>query len=108
MKVKSKVTRMTKPIQRRYLDLNGNPRLSCFGMMKNSRDGKSYSTNLAFRPPEYLRTVIVLLQVHCSGADCKKEVMLGIKQLLTPQREERPLRVEATSQIHSVSLVQFL
>lgn len=33
-----------------------NPRLSCFGLMKNSRDGKSYSTNLAFTPPEYLRT----------------------------------------------------
>ncbi|BFG31722.1 hypothetical protein CerSpe_179960 [Prunus speciosa] len=37
-------------------DEDGNPRLSCFGMMKNSRDGKSYSTNLAFTPPEYLRT----------------------------------------------------
>ncbi|XP_042411041.1 serine/threonine-protein kinase BSK5-like [Zingiber officinale] len=37
-------------------DQNGNPRLSCFGLMKNSRDGKSYSTNLAFTPPEYLRT----------------------------------------------------
>uniref|UniRef100_A0A2P2NAA0 Protein kinase domain-containing protein n=1 Tax=Rhizophora mucronata TaxID=61149 RepID=A0A2P2NAA0_RHIMU len=37
-------------------DQDGNPRLSCFGMMKNSRDGKSYSTNLAFTPPEYLRT----------------------------------------------------
>uniref|UniRef100_A0A1D1Z5Z3 non-specific serine/threonine protein kinase n=1 Tax=Anthurium amnicola TaxID=1678845 RepID=A0A1D1Z5Z3_9ARAE len=37
-------------------DEGGNPRLSCFGMMKNSRDGKSYSTNLAFTPPEYLRT----------------------------------------------------
>lgn len=36
----------------------GNPRLSCFGLMKNSRDGKSYSTNLAFTPPEYLRTGI--------------------------------------------------
>jgi hypothetical protein len=24
--------------------------------MKNSRDGKSYSTNLAFTPPEYMRT----------------------------------------------------
>lgn len=34
----------------------GDPRLSCFGLMKNSRDGKSYSTNLAFTPPEYLRT----------------------------------------------------
>ncbi|KAL6998383.1 Serine/threonine-protein kinase bsk5, partial [Sarracenia purpurea var. burkii] len=37
-------------------DKEGNPRLSCFGLMKNSRDGKSYSTNLAFTPPEYLRT----------------------------------------------------
>ncbi|KAJ8748921.1 hypothetical protein K2173_013356 [Erythroxylum novogranatense] len=37
-------------------DENGNPRLSCLGLMKNSRDGKSYSTNLAFTPPEYLRT----------------------------------------------------
>ncbi|KAK8961467.1 putative serine/threonine-protein kinase [Platanthera guangdongensis] len=27
-------------------DQNGNPRLSTFGLMKNSRDGKSYSTNL--------------------------------------------------------------
>ncbi|KAI7998615.1 Serine/threonine-protein kinase BSK5 [Camellia lanceoleosa] len=37
-------------------DKDGNPRPSCFGLMKNSRDGKSYSTNLAFTPPEYLRT----------------------------------------------------
>ncbi|XP_078427893.1 serine/threonine-protein kinase BSK5-like isoform X2 [Wolffia australiana] len=37
-------------------DQDGNPRLSCFGLMKNSRDGKSYSTNLAFTPPEYLST----------------------------------------------------
>ncbi|MQL95020.1 hypothetical protein Taro_027687 [Colocasia esculenta] len=36
-------------------NVHGNPRLSCFGLMKNSRDGKSYSTNLAFTPPEYLR-----------------------------------------------------
>lgn len=33
-----------------------NPRLSTFGLMKNSMDGNSYSTNLAFAPPEYLRT----------------------------------------------------
>ncbi|XP_010540279.1 PREDICTED: probable serine/threonine-protein kinase At5g41260 isoform X2 [Tarenaya hassleriana] len=48
-----------------YHDLNAyrvlfdeecNARLSSFGLMKNSRDGKSYSTNLAFTPPEYLRT----------------------------------------------------
>ncbi|KAI4370075.1 hypothetical protein MLD38_018459 [Melastoma candidum] len=41
---------------RLLFDDEGNPRLSCFGLMKNSRDGKSYSTNLAFTPPEYLRT----------------------------------------------------
>ncbi|CAN1338538.1 Serine/threonine-protein kinase BSK7 [Linum perenne] len=48
-----------------YHDLNAyiilfyaeaNPRLSCFGLMKNSRVEKSYSTNFAFTPPEYLRT----------------------------------------------------
>ncbi|XP_074576587.1 serine/threonine-protein kinase BSK1-like [Curcuma longa] len=36
-------------------DEDGDPCLSCFGLMKNSRDGKSYSTNLAYTPPEYLR-----------------------------------------------------
>lgn len=36
----------------------GDPRLSSFGLMKNSRDGKSYSTNLAYTPPEFLRTGI--------------------------------------------------
>ncbi|KAF7828281.1 serine/threonine-protein kinase BSK3-like isoform X1 [Senna tora] len=41
-------------------DDEGNPRLSCFGLMKNSRDGKSYSTNLAFTPPEYLRTGLLI------------------------------------------------
>ncbi|CAN6876414.1 unnamed protein product [Brassica oleracea] len=48
-----------------YHDLNAyrvlfdeecNPRLSTFGLMKNSMDGNSYSTHLAFAPPEYLRT----------------------------------------------------
>ncbi|MCO5604683.1 hypothetical protein L7F22_058853 [Adiantum nelumboides] len=37
-------------------DKDGSPCLSCFGLMKNSRDGKSYSTNLAYTPPEYQRT----------------------------------------------------
>ncbi|KAK9910467.1 hypothetical protein M0R45_034427 [Rubus argutus] len=37
-------------------DENSNPRISTFGLMKYSRDGKSYSTNLAFTTPEYLRT----------------------------------------------------
>lgn len=37
-------------------DEDGEPCLSSFGLMKNSRDGKSYSTNLAYTPPEFLRT----------------------------------------------------
>ncbi|KAK9698917.1 hypothetical protein RND81_08G140600 [Saponaria officinalis] len=37
-------------------DEDGDPRLSTFGLMKNSRDGKSYSTNLAYTPPEFMRT----------------------------------------------------
>ncbi|THG10325.1 hypothetical protein TEA_029335 [Camellia sinensis var. sinensis] len=36
-------------------DEDGDPRLSCFGLMKNSSNGKSYSTNLAYTPPEYQR-----------------------------------------------------
>ncbi|CAI9768519.1 unnamed protein product [Fraxinus pennsylvanica] len=36
-------------------DQDGNPRLSCFGLM-NSKDGKIYSANLAFAPPEYLKS----------------------------------------------------
>ena len=39
----------------------GNPRLSCFGLMKSSKEGKSYSTNLAFAPPEYMRLGMFLL-----------------------------------------------
>ncbi|KAJ0228887.1 Kinase with tetratricopeptide repeat domain-containing protein [Hirschfeldia incana] len=48
-----------------YHDLNpyrilfdkvGNPKLSCFGLMKNSHEGKNHSTKLAFPPPEYLST----------------------------------------------------
>lgn len=39
-----------------FLLQEGDPRLSTFGLMKNSRDGKSYSTNLAYTPPEFLRT----------------------------------------------------
>ncbi|KAI5321804.1 hypothetical protein L3X38_030876 [Prunus dulcis] len=35
-------------------DQDGNPRLSCFGLMKNSKDDKSF-TNLAFTPAEFLR-----------------------------------------------------
>ncbi|XP_023522463.1 probable serine/threonine-protein kinase At4g35230 [Cucurbita pepo subsp. pepo] len=41
-------------------DEDGDPRLSCFGLMKNSMDGKSYSTNLAYTPPEYLKDGTVI------------------------------------------------
>lgn len=47
----------------------GNPRLSCFGLMKNSRDGKSYSTNLAFTPPEYLRTGKMIMNMIFAEVD---------------------------------------
>ncbi|KAM0942291.1 putative protein kinase RLK-Pelle-RLCK-XII-1 family [Dioscorea sansibarensis] len=30
------------------------PCLSCFGLVKNSRDSTSYNTNLAYNPPEFL------------------------------------------------------
>ncbi|KAJ8573461.1 hypothetical protein K7X08_009972 [Anisodus acutangulus] len=43
-------------------DEEGDTRLSSFGLMKNSRDGKSYSTNLAYTPPEFLRTGRVIAE----------------------------------------------
>lgn len=45
---------------------DGDPRLSSFGLMKNSRDGKSYSTNLAYTPPEFLRTGILHANMYYS------------------------------------------
>ncbi|KAI8025227.1 Serine/threonine-protein kinase BSK3 [Camellia lanceoleosa] len=39
-----------------------NPRLSCFGLMKSSGNGNIYSTNLAFTPPEFLKTSTVTLE----------------------------------------------
>ncbi|GMP43436.1 hypothetical protein CsSME_00012798 [Camellia sinensis var. sinensis] len=39
-------------------DEDCNPRLSCFGLMKSSGNGNIYSTNLAFSPPEFLKTGI--------------------------------------------------
>ncbi|XP_044503194.1 serine/threonine-protein kinase BSK2-like isoform X4 [Mangifera indica] len=47
-------SRQSWPDPHQFVD--GGPRLSSFGLMKNSRDGKSYSTNLAYTPPEFLRT----------------------------------------------------
>ncbi|GLT66050.1 hypothetical protein SLA2020_384440 [Shorea laevis] len=37
-------------------DEDGNPRLSSFGLMKNSRDGKRYDAYFAYTPPEVLQT----------------------------------------------------
>ncbi|KAI8028116.1 Serine/threonine-protein kinase BSK3 [Camellia lanceoleosa] len=42
-------------------DEDCNPRLSCFGLMKSSGNGNIYSTNLAFTPPEFLKTGTVTL-----------------------------------------------
>lgn len=39
---------------------DGDPRLSCFGLMKNSIDEKCFSTNQAYTPPEYLKIGILL------------------------------------------------
>ncbi|KAA8535941.1 hypothetical protein F0562_028419 [Nyssa sinensis] len=36
-------------------DEDGDPRLSCFGLMKNSSDGKSYNTDRSYMPTEYLK-----------------------------------------------------
>ncbi|KAL1200573.1 Serine/threonine-protein kinase BSK6 [Cardamine amara subsp. amara] len=64
-----------------YHDLNpyrilfdkiGNPKLSCFGLMKSSHQGKNYSTNLAFAPPEYL----------CSGSVIPESVTFSFGTLL--------------------------
>ncbi|CAI0382204.1 unnamed protein product [Linum tenue] len=89
-------------------DENGDPRLSCFGLMKNSRDGKSYSTNLAYTPPEYLKngrvtpeSVVfsfgtVLLDLlsgkHIPPSHVPSHVMLGIsKQEQAPPTPQHPL-----------------
>lgn len=43
-------------------------------MIKNSRDGKRYSTNLAFTPPEYLRTsMLVCCWFITPQAELRKE-----------------------------------
>ncbi|KAI8027789.1 Serine/threonine-protein kinase BSK7 [Camellia lanceoleosa] len=43
-------------------DEDCNPRLSCFGLTKSSGSGNIYSTNLAFTPPEFLKTGTVTLE----------------------------------------------
>ncbi|PQM32808.1 hypothetical protein Pyn_35513 [Prunus yedoensis var. nudiflora] len=63
-------------------DQDGNPRLSCFGLMKNSKDGKSF-INLAFTPPEFLRTG------HFSNDDGNEMVRLA-SQCLQYEPHNRP------------------
>ncbi|KAK4345228.1 hypothetical protein RND71_035404 [Anisodus tanguticus] len=56
-------------------DEDGDPRLCSFGLMKNSRDGKSYSTNLAYTPPEFLRTgALLFLADHLPLLTCVKVI----------------------------------
>ncbi|XP_057526117.1 serine/threonine-protein kinase BSK1-like isoform X2 [Amaranthus tricolor] len=110
-------------------DENGDPRLSCFGLMKNSRDGKSYSTNLAYTPPEYLRngkvtpeSVIysfgtILLDLlsgkHIPPSHVASLVMLGISKQeeaqapATPQRPLSPMG-EACSRMDLTAIHQIL
>nr|CAB3495367.1 unnamed protein product [Digitaria exilis]CAB3504301.1 unnamed protein product [Digitaria exilis] len=111
-------------------DENGDPRLSCFGLMKNSRDGKSYSTNLAYTPPEYLRngrvtpeSVIfsfgtVLLDLlsgkRIPPSHVPSYVMLGIPKPVevpqAPPTPQRPLSAmgEACSRMDLTAIHQIL
>eukprot|EP00256_Glycine_max_P058415 XP_014626547.1 serine/threonine-protein kinase BSK1 isoform X3 [Glycine max] len=108
-------------------DQEGDPRLSCFGFMKNSRDGKSYSTNLAYTPPEYLRngrvtpeSVIysfgtVLLDLlsgkHIPPSHVRSHIMLGIpKHEEVPSTPQRPLSAmgEACSRMDLTAIHQIL
>ncbi|CAH8283180.1 unnamed protein product [Eruca vesicaria subsp. sativa] len=41
-------------------DEEGDPRLSTFGLIKSSRDGTSYNTNLTYPPPEFSETGTVI------------------------------------------------
>ncbi|THG18065.1 hypothetical protein TEA_019459 [Camellia sinensis var. sinensis] len=69
-----------------YHDLNayrdGDPRLSCFGLMKNSRDGKSYSTNLAYTPPEYLRNGGFIFSLDSIGRVTPESVIYSFGTVL--------------------------
>ncbi|XP_039134279.1 serine/threonine-protein kinase BSK1-2-like [Dioscorea cayenensis subsp. rotundata] len=44
-------------------DETGNPCLSCFGLVKNIRDGISDNTNIAYIPPEYVEGLITFESV---------------------------------------------
>ncbi len=69
---------------------DGDPRLSCFGLMKNSRDGKSYSTNLAYTPPEYLRTGIAKPLLKPFGLTQFSRSYLCISEFMKRNRRSWP------------------
>ncbi|GJT88337.1 serine/threonine-protein kinase BSK2-like protein [Tanacetum coccineum] len=73
-------------------DEDGDPRLSSFGLMKNSRDGKSYSTNLAYTPPEFLRTVVNSKQAGLDQLENPLPLERDVKgSILTPCQARGPL-----------------
>lgn len=57
-----------------FIFQEGDPRLSSFGLMKNSRDGKSYSTNLAYTPPEFLRTGWFHKRLRILSGDAESQI----------------------------------
>ncbi|KAG6478963.1 hypothetical protein ZIOFF_062411 [Zingiber officinale] len=73
------------------------PRLSCFGLIKNSRDGKSYNINLAFTPPEYLRTGRVILE----------SAMYSFGTLLLDLLSRKHIPPSHVSQHSTLSVVRF-
>ncbi|KAM0942294.1 putative transferase, protein kinase RLK-Pelle-RLCK-XII-1 family [Dioscorea sansibarensis] len=69
-----------------YHDLNsykvlfdeaGNPCLSCFGLVKNIRDGRSYNTDIAYIPPEYIKGRITSESVIFSFGNVLLDLMSG-------------------------------
>ncbi|CAL9154325.1 unnamed protein product, partial [Musa hybrid cultivar] len=106
---------------------DGDPWLSCFGLMKNSRDRKSYSTNLAYTPPEYLgngratpetvmfsfgTVVLDLLSGKCiPPTHVPSYIMLGIeKREEAPPAPHQPLSPmgEACSRMDLIAIHQIL
>ncbi|MCD9644578.1 hypothetical protein HAX54_032930 [Datura stramonium] len=82
------------------IDQDGNPRLSCFGLMKNSRDGKSYSTNLAFN---FQRRVTAESVVYSFGT-----MLLDLSGKAYSSPSTRCLQYEARERPNAKSLVTSL
>lgn len=64
----------------------GNPKLSCFGLMKNSHEGKNHNTNLAFAPPEYLSLGTSLNNVWLSTRTSHRNSLQWLFQVLWYRR----------------------